>query len=90
MPFDMQRVNKLVRSFASTFEAFTELVSPEGSDPYSVLGILPNAPDEVLEAAYKAKAKKTHPDTENGNEAEFKRITEAYERIKKERKEGDL
>lgn len=32
--------------------------------PYSILGVAPDAPMEVIEAAYKALSKKWHPDRE--------------------------
>lgn len=47
---------------------------------YSVLGIDQNASKEEIKKAYKRLASKHHPD-KGGDEAEFKRIQEAYDAI---------
>jgi len=54
------------------------------SDPYQILGVTPDAPFEVIEAAYKVKAKKAHPD-KGGSEKEMRKINWAYSEIKKRR-----
>ena len=60
-------------------------------DPYKVLGVSPSASDEEIKAAYRALAKKYHPDRYKGHELEdlasekLKQINEAYDRIQKER-----
>ena len=50
-------------------------------DPYSVLGISKDAPDTVVDAAYRALVKEKHPDN-GGDPDEFKIVNEAYEKIK--------
>ena len=50
------------------------------NDYFEVLGIKPNATDEVVKKAYHQKIKKYHPDT-GGNMQEFLKIQEAYENI---------
>ena len=50
-------------------------------DPYSVLGLTPDASDEEVKRAYRALAKKYHPDTNPGEETaaeKFKEASDAY------------
>lgn len=44
---------------------------------YDVLGVSPNAEDDLIEAAYKVAIKKAHPDT-GGTVERFHRIQKAY------------
>lgn len=56
-------------------------------DPYAVLGILPNATDDEVKAAYRALARKYHPDKYSDNplselaQEKMKEINEAYDTI---------
>lgn len=52
-----------------------------GTSPYIILYLQDNAPSEVIKAAYRALSKMYHPDT-GGDPNVFKRIQEAYEKIK--------
>lgn len=54
------------------------------SDPYEVLGVTKNAPDAVVEAAYRALVKQHHPD-HGGSSEKFHKIKEAYETIESDR-----
>jgi DnaJ-class molecular chaperone len=51
-------------------------------DPYEVLGVSRTASQEEIKKAYRALAKKLHPDVNPGNEAveqQFKEVTAAYD-----------
>lgn len=64
------------------------------NDPYSVLGIKPEATDEEVKQAYRTLARKYHPDNYQDNpladlaEEKMKEINEAYEAITKMRAGG--
>ena len=51
------------------------------ASPFEVLGIETDADEETVEQAYRRRVKETHPDR-GGDEAEFSRVNEAYERLK--------
>ncbi len=61
-------------------------------DPYKVLGVTRDATDEQIKDAYRALAKKYHPDAYANDplkdlvEEKMKEINEAYDQIQKERK----
>lgn len=60
-------------------------------DPYRVLGVSPQATDDEVKKAYRALAKKYHPDVNNGSadaEARMKEVNEAYSTVMKWRREG--
>ncbi len=64
------------------------------NDPYKVLGVSRDATDDEIKAAYRALAKKYHPDNYVNNplsdlvEEKMKEINEAYDTIRKERAGG--
>ncbi len=63
-------------------------------DPYSVLGVSPDASDADIKKAYRELARKYHPDNYQNNpladlaEEKMKEINEAYEAIQKQRAGG--
>ena len=60
-------------------------------EPYSVLGVSPAATEDEIKKAYRALAKKYHPDVNNGSseaEQKMKEVNEAYSVIMKQRREG--
>ena len=64
------------------------------NDPYSILGISPNASDDEVKKAYRDLSRKYHPDSYANNplanlaEERFKEVQEAYDQIMKERSGG--
>lgn len=51
-------------------------------NPYEVLGLMPDAPIEVAEASFRARAKAAHPDA-GGSAEQMKELTEAIDEIRK-------
>jgi hypothetical protein len=56
---------------------------PQGPKPadYKILGVEPGADENDIKSAYREKVKEVHPDTEGGDEQQFKRVKTAYERL---------
>jgi hypothetical protein len=54
---------------------------------YAILHLDPSAPLEVAEAAYRALARKTHPDA-GGSTEQMQRLNAAIERIREEKREA--
>jgi hypothetical protein len=54
------------------------------SGDHAMLGVLPDAPLEVIDAAYRALAKKHHPDRGTGDTEKMQEINAAYARIRRE------
>lgn len=65
---------------------------PERSgDPYATIGVSRDASQAEVQAAYRRKAKKLHPDLNPGNaqaEQDFKELSAAYEILRDEDKRG--
>lgn len=60
------------------------------TNPYRVLGVAPSATDAELKAAYRALARRLHPDRNPGREGEveprFRELTAAYELLRDPRR----
>jgi len=54
---------------------------PSAAEARRVLGVAPDADEAAVRRAYRERAKETHPDTDGGDEDEFKRVNRAYERL---------
>lgn len=54
---------------------------PSQVEAYRALGLEPGADQQRVRTAYREKVKTTHPDTPGGDEEQFKRVTDAYERL---------
>lgn len=50
-------------------------------EAYAALDLDPTAGSDAIRTAYRERAKKLHPDTEGGDEAAFKRLNRAYDRL---------
>lgn len=86
--------SQIVRDFAGKTKFFYDFLKNFGSrldrvlkickilvmtnDPYKILGVDKTASEADIKKAYRAAAKKHHPD-KGGNAEEFKKINEAYE-----------
>ena len=46
---------------------------------HKVLGVAPDAPENVIESAARARKAETHPDKEDGDREEFQRVVDAEE-----------
>lgn len=60
-------------------------------DPYHILGVSPTATEDEIKKAYRALAKKYHPDVNNGSaeaEQKMKEVNEAYSTVMKMRRDG--
>ncbi|MFB6091514.1 MAG: J domain-containing protein [Haloquadratum sp.] len=54
---------------------------PTRAEAYRTLGLDPGADDDAVRAAYRERVKAVHPDTDAGDEEQFKRVNRAYERL---------
>ena len=79
-----------IESLFGTYQTFTK---NNLDDAYKVLEITSNATDDEIKKAYRNMAKKYHPDTvaelgeeaQKAAEAKFRKVAEAYEKIKEAR-----
>ncbi len=64
------------------------------TDPYSVLGVSPNASNDEIKKAYRDLSRKYHPDSYTNNpladlaEEKFKEVQDAYKQIMDQRENG--
>ena len=55
--------------------------APSRAAAAGVLGVEPGADEDEVRRAFREKARELHPDAPGGDEAEFKRLRTAYERL---------
>ncbi len=97
-PHEAVFLDEVARIFGIPDEEFRAIRArhmPEGSDPYAVIGVPPDADDEAVRRAYRAKVRELHPDgmIARGLPQEAMRLAEqrlavvnaAYEKIQRER-----
>jgi hypothetical protein len=72
------------RASAGRARGVQENTGPTPAEAYRVLGLDADADSEAVRRAYRERVKAVHPDREGGDEAEFKRVTEAYEVLREQ------
>jgi len=77
----MQDISSKIKEEA---KGVTEKIRDMKAAPYRVLGVDPSAEEQVVKAAYKAKAKLFHPD-HGGSQDKMADINQAYKTICEER-----
>jgi len=55
---------------------------PTAAEAYRTLGLDADADEEAVREAYRERVKSVHPDREGGDEEAFKRVNDAYERLR--------
>ncbi|MBK7086887.1 MAG: J domain-containing protein [Flavobacteriales bacterium] len=77
------RMNELRGLDSVAQQVYEALPAPrQKKSPWEVLGLPVNSAPDVIEAVYRTKAKRLHPDI-GGSAAAFKELTEAYEAVKR-------
>ena len=80
---DAVRLNELRGLDDVARQVYQALPAPTRQrDPWEVLGLRPDADLDAIEAVYRTKAKRLHPDAGGSAEA-FKELQEAYEQVKR-------
>ncbi|MEF8786936.1 MAG: DnaJ domain-containing protein [Haloarculaceae archaeon] len=54
---------------------------PSVREAAEILGVGPDADESAIKQAYRSRIKDVHPDADDGDEEEFKRVQAAYERL---------
>jgi hypothetical protein len=79
---DAVRLNELRGLDDVARQVYQALPAPRTRDPWEVLGLRPDADPEAIEAVYRSKARRAHPDT-GGDAAAFRELQAAYEEVKR-------
>lgn len=78
---DAIRLNELRGLDDVARQVYQALPAPRQRDPWEVLGLRSDADIDAIEAVYRAKAKRLHPDVGGSAEA-FHELQRAYEAVK--------
>jgi DnaJ-class molecular chaperone with C-terminal Zn finger domain len=78
---DAVRLNELRGLDDVARQVYQMLPAPRQRSPWEVLGLPPNADEDVIDAVYRTKAKRLHPDV-GGDVAAFQELQAAYEAVK--------
>lgn len=78
---DAVRLNELRGLDDVARQVYQAIAAPRTRDPWEVLGLRPDADLDAIEAVYRTKARRLHPDAGGSVEA-FRELQEAYERVK--------
>jgi DnaJ like chaperone protein len=89
----IERISGYLSVASSDFVSIKNMFIPETDSSYKILELDPSASNEELKKAYRRMAMKYHPDKVNHlgedfrktADEKFKKVNEAYEKIKKER-----
>ena len=84
LTLEAMRLNELRGIDEVMQDAYLQLAAPADDDPYRVLEVAPGASTEVIEAAYRAKAKQAHPDVAGGSTAAMQQLNAARDALLKE------
>jgi DnaJ like chaperone protein len=89
----IERISGYLGVATSDFVSIKNMFIPETDSSYKILELDPSASNEELKKAYRRMAMKYHPDKvshlgedfRKSADEKFKKVNEAYEKIKKER-----
>lgn len=91
--YQIRRIAMNLMISQQNYQSIESMFLHSDDEAYKILGISKNATDSEVKKAYRAMAKKYHPDrvaSENeairkGAEEKFKKVQQAYEKIQKQR-----
>lgn len=91
IPPYVERAESLLRRRFGTIDQFWEEAPTAPPDPirstdcnYAILHLLPSAPPELIESAYRCLSKRCHPDT-GGDHMDMLQLNEAITRLRQRR-----